>query len=569
MWAIIYEAKLVGVPEENVLHNISYIGQSLPKYKKFNTAEEVFKNRKLQHNSLALREPKELGFMNALRIFGNDAFDWKIVESKYVEYEEAQIWANNREKYYISQNGGIMRDMDKKLNQTFNLQSGGQGDPNKIFECIQARSNKAWNKFINHLDEFNKKNRNIKVQSDYICNDGYPLGQTIITVRAGNMLNSINSEERKRILDNFPGWTWNIIEDKFEKFYTELCKYKQEYHDCNVPQDYITESDYKLGAYLNKVRQGQYVKDFPRRKQRLDDLGVTWHPQEERREKTWKQVKDELSVFYKDNKHSNVPRSTPLGQIVSHIRSRQDFVKDNPERLEFLKSINFIWNVRVHHEEEEWLEFWSHMEKFYQEHEHSNVPNDYKSDYDDYPLGSRCNSIRNANQFMNDNKKKQQLEEIGFSWHPQQEIRDESWEKFLKELLKYYEVNKHCKVPYNKITDDGSEYGYRLGQTVSTVRNKKIYLTGNSERENSEREQKLNDIGFIWSPFDEAWNNFLKNLKDYIKKNVSCKNITRNTEWPNGYKLGEKIKSIKSKKQIFIKDKPDRKNLLIKLGLKL
>jgi len=567
MWAIIYEAKLVDVPEENVLHNISYFGQSLPKYKKFNSAEEVLKNRKLQHNSLALREPKELGFMNALRIYGIDAFDWIIVESKYVEYEqyeEAQLWADNREKYYISQNGGIMRDMDKKLNQTFNLQSGGQGDPNKIFECIQARSNKAWNTFINHLDEFNKENGNIKVQYDYICNDRYPLGQTIISVRAGNMLNSINSEERKRILDNFPGWTWNIIEDKFEKFYTELCKYKDEYHDCNVPLYYITESGYRLGEYLNKVRQGQYVKDFPRRKQRLDDLGVTWHPQEERREKTWEQVKDELSVFYKVNKHSNVPQYTPLGNIVSHIRSRQGFVKDNPERLEFLKSIDFIWNVREVLEEESWLEFWSYMEKFYNVHNHSNVPNDYKCD-DGYALGSRCNSIRNANQYMNDNKKKQQLEEIGFSWHPQQERRDESWEKFLKELLIYHKVNGHCKVPYDYKCDDG----YKLGQTLSTVRNKKIYLTGNSDCENSCREEKLNEIGFIWSPFDEAWNNFLKNLKDYIKNNGSCNNITRNIEWPNDYKLGEKIKGIKSQSQLFIKNKPDRKKLLIELGLKL
>lgn len=556
MWAIIYEAKLVGVPEENVLHNISYIGQSLPKYKKFNTAEEVFKNRKLQHNSLALRKPKELGFMNALRIFGNDAFDWKIVESKYVEYEEAQIWANNREKYYISQNGGIMRDMDKKLNQTFNLQSGGQGDPNKIFECIQARSNKAWNKFINHLDEFNKKNGNIKVQSDYICNDGYPLGQTIITVRAGNMLNSINSEERKRILDNFPGWTWNIIEDKFEKFYTELCKYKQEYHDCNVPQDYITESDYKLGAYLNKVRQGQYVQDFPKRKQRLDELGLTWYPQEERREKTWEQIKDELQKYYNEHGNSNVPVDSELGRFISHIRSRQDFVKDNPERLEFLKSINFSWNVKVVQEEESWLEFWTHMKKFYQDEKHSNVPNHFKCPEDDYQLGSRCNSIRNANQYMKDINKRYQLEEIGFSWDP----LCDKWEKFWKELSKYHKDNGHCKVPYNEITVDG----YRLGQALITVRHKKIYLTGYPNRE-----EKLNEIGFIWSPFDKAWNDFLEHLKDYIKNNGSCENITRNTEWPNGYKLGEKIKSIKSKKQIFIKDKPDRKNLLIKLGLKL
>ena len=213
LWAIIYEVKLVGVCQENVLYNISYFGQSLPKYKNFDTPEEVLKNRILQHCSLAHREDKELGFMNVLRIYEPDAFEWKIVESKYHEYEEAQKCADNREKYYIEQNGGIMRDMDKKLNQTFNLQSGGRGDPKKIFESLEARSNKKWHKFKIHLQEFFEKEGNINILSSYICDDKYKLGQTMVSVRGGNMINFINSEERKEFLDTFPGWTWNIIEE--------------------------------------------------------------------------------------------------------------------------------------------------------------------------------------------------------------------------------------------------------------------------------------------------------------------------------------------------------------------
>ena len=39
-----------------------------PPDKKFNSPEEVLENRKNQHNSLANRKPKELGFMNVLQI---------------------------------------------------------------------------------------------------------------------------------------------------------------------------------------------------------------------------------------------------------------------------------------------------------------------------------------------------------------------------------------------------------------------------------------------------------------------------------------------------------------------
>jgi len=555
MWAIIYEAKLVGVCEENVLCNISYFGQSLPKYKKYSTPEEVLKKRNLQHCSLALREDKELGFMNVLRIYGPDAFEWKIVESKYDEYEEAQKWADNREKYYIEQNGGIMRDMDKKLIQTFNLQSGGQGDPKKIFESLEARSNKKWYKFKIHLQEFYRKKGNINILSSYVCDDKYKLGQTVVSVRGGNMIHFINSEERKEFLDNFPGWTWNINNELFDKFYTELCKYKDEYGDCNVPQVYITEQDYLLGSILNAVRQGRYIKDFPERKQKLDELGVSWHPQAEYHDETWEKIKDELLAYYVNNGNSNVPLDSQLGKYVGHIRCRQDFIKDNPERLTFLKSINFSWNVKVDQEEESWLEFWTHMVKFYTENEHSDVPATFKCEKDKYALGSRCVSIRHNNQYMNDLSKKQQLEEIGFSWSP----LDDNWDKFWKEICKYKTKHLDCKVDGGYTTSSG----YRLGQTVSTVR-KGIYI-----KNFPERKKQLNEIGFIWNVFDKAWDKFLEHLIEYMKNNNdSCKNITKTYVSPDKYKLGSSINNIKSREQ-FIKNKPERKAILQKLGVQI
>lgn len=554
LFVIIYEARLINIDEDDPLYDAPYIGQSLPTHKKFNTPEDVLNNRKKQHISLSNNADKELGFMAALKKYGRDAFEWKILEYKYLTYVEGQKWANERETYYIEINGGILKDMDNRFYQTLNLTKGGQGNPRCIYECIESRSNKQWHKFITHLEGYDKKNDNINIPSKYICDDGYPLGQNIISVRGGNMVN-YNNSRKEELLNKFPDWIWDIKADKYRIFYNELSKYKDENGHCNVPQDYITLDGYKLGNILNKVRQGQYIKYNPSRKDELTKLGVCWKPQKEARDNTWDYIQEQLLLYYIENSDSNVPSNTELGKQVGHIRQRKDFVKDNPERLEFLESINFSWNVRIDEEEESWLEFWLHMKKFYEDNKHCKVPATFKCNEDDYALGSRCVSIRHNNQYMNDINKRRQLEEIGFSWDP----LGDTWEKFWKEICKYKKDNGHCKVPDKFVTDEG----YRLGQTVVTVR-KGTYLSGFPKRK-----KLLDDIEFIWSVFDKAWDEFLKQLINYMKNNQdSCENITNKYISPDKYKLGDRIRNIKSREQ-FIKNNPERKAILIILGLKI
>jgi hypothetical protein len=552
-FAIIYEALLINIDEYDPLYGVKYIGQSIPRYKQFNTPEDVLNNRKRRHIYLSIRDPKELGLMAALKKYGEDAFEWKILEYVYLTYIEGQKWANERETYYIKINGGVLKDMDNRFNQTLNLTKGGKGDPRSIYECIESRSNKSWHKFITHLEEYKKKYGDIKVPSKYICDDSYPLSQNIISVRGGNMVN-YNNSRKEELLNKFPNWTWDIKVDKYTIFYNELSKYKDENGHCNVPQDYITLERYNLGNILNRIRQGQYIKYNLNRIDELTKLGVCWKPQKETRDTTWDYIQEQLLLYYNENGHSNVPRDyNKLGSYVGHIRSRQSFVKDNPERLQFLESINFSWNVRIDEEEESWLVFWYHMKKFYEDNKHCRVPNAFKCNEDDYALGSRCTSIRHANQYMNDINKRRRLEEIGFSWDP----LGDTWEKFWKEICKYKKDNGHCKVPDKFVTEEG----YRLGQTVVTVR-KGTYLSGFPKRK-----KLLDDIEFIWSVFDKAWDEFLKQLINYMKNNNdSCENITRNYVSHDGYKLGSRINNIKSRQQ-FIKNEPERKAILKILGL--
>ncbi len=125
-FAIIYEALLINIDEYDSLYGVRYIGQSIPRCKQFNTPQDVLNNRKRQHISVSIREDKELGLMAALKKYGEDAFEWKILEHVYLPYVEGQKWANERETYYIEINGGVLKDMHYRFNHTLNHTKGGK-----------------------------------------------------------------------------------------------------------------------------------------------------------------------------------------------------------------------------------------------------------------------------------------------------------------------------------------------------------------------------------------------------------------------------------------------------------
>lgn len=560
MWAIIYQAKLSNISDDNVLKDKVYIGQSIPQLI-INEPEKILQRRRKQHFDASIRSNKKIGFMPLLKLHGNKAFDWIILEKKVGDVSKdsfiiLQEWANEREKYYIKLNGGVLKDINKKLIQTLNLTSGGQGDPKCIYECRIARSNYCWHQFITHLTNYKEKNGHINIINTYICDDGYKLGNQIVSVRCGTMLEFF--KERREILNNFEGWTWNIIDNKWQKFYDEIVKYKKQYGNCDVPQCYETEDQFKLGLKCSNIRQGQFITGYPERENLLTELGFKWCPLDELKNKTWDSIESYLQTFFNTYDHSNIPQNSitddgfPIGHYITHIRSRNDFIKNDIYRIKFLESINFSWNVRVDTEEDSWNKFYKYIVDYKDIEGHCNVTSTYIC-IDGYKLGSICNSIRHKNQYMNDPIKKQLLEKIDFSW----DLLLDKWIEFKNHILEYKNKFKNCKVIDGFITDDG----YRLGQTVITVRH------GTYINNFPDRKLFLDGIGFIWSIHDKSWNDFIEHLNEYIVTFKNC-NIKRNYISLDGYKLGGNIHNIKTREQ-YIKNKPERKKQLLDLGLNI
>jgi hypothetical protein len=113
----------------------------------------------------------------------------------------------------------------------------------------------------------------------------------------------------------------------------------------------------KLGHRVHGIRSREdFVKDHPERRAELDALGFVWDDMERRWEEVlaallaYQEVHGDLEVPHAFAVPSEVPWpeeawGMKLGHRVNNIRSKEDYVKDHPERRAELDALGFRWSA--------------------------------------------------------------------------------------------------------------------------------------------------------------------------------------------------------------------------------
>jgi superfamily II DNA or RNA helicase len=100
-----------------------------------------------------------------------------------------------------------------------------------------------------------------------------------------------------------------------------------------------------------------------------------------------------------------------------------------------------------------------------------------------------------------------------------------SWDEWYGRLKLYKEREGHCRVPPRHV-----ENSFRLGGWISKQRSSKDALS-------EERQQRLDELGFVWDPFEADWDEGFNRLEAYKEREGHCRVPDDHKE--NGFRLGQ------------------------------
>ena len=272
-----------------------------------------------------------------------------------------------------------------------------------------------------------------------------------------------------------------------------------------IPSDYKTKSNYPLGAWAANQRhyyniESKYLDN--KGKQRLEDLGFIWS--------RWEFKFNELLKYKKLYGNCNVPDKhitefeVDLGAWV--IRQRAKFKNGTLERekIKKLNEVSFVWDFKLENFEKGWQRGFSELTNFKDAFGHCRVSHDFVT-ASNFELGRWVASQRGYNQKGSlDKEKFRKLNKIGFIWN----VEDALWSQGFEELLNYKNNFGNCIIKTTYVTKSG----FKLGSWATNQR-----VSYNANRLSDERQKKLNQIGFIWSLFEQRWEAGFNELLKYIE----------------------------------------------------
>ena len=242
----------------------------------------------------------------------------------------------------------------------------------------------------------------------------------------------------------------------------------------------------------------------------LDALRFVWSMPEWR----WQCVLQSLVAYKKLHGDLQVPKAfvvpseapwpkdawgVKLGHRVHNIRSRGDFVKDEPERRAELDALGFVWDDL----ERRWEEMRDALAVYKELHGDLQVTRAFVVPAEaPWPkeawgmkLGKRVNGIRAKEHYVKDEpERRAELDALGFVW----DDLERRWEETRDTLAVYKEVHGDLQVTRAFVVPSEAPWpkeawGMKLGSRVNDIRAQEHYV-----KDEPERRAELDAMGFRW-----------------------------------------------------------------------
>ena len=272
--------------------------------------------------------------------------------------------------------------------------------------------------------------------------------------------------------------------------------YYEHHHNLDVPYTFKTndgyseaENGYNLGRWIRYQRT--IYDELPvAEKNKLKDIGFYCSVHD----KNWDNNYKLLLKYYKKNKNISISYSyvtkdgVALGKWLYSQRSRFDELSDDKKSR--LLKLGLVSSLR----DTSWDSHYELAKNFYLKNGHLRIPQSFVTsdgltwDENGFHLGRWIFIMRERFEHLSD-KRKNKLNEIGFSLNAQ----DEVWNQRFELAQIFYERNCNLKIPQSFKTFNGYDYhpdGIRLGAWIYTQRSKFPNIS-------LQRQQKLFGNGMI------------------------------------------------------------------------
>ena len=411
------------------------------------------------------------------------------------------------------------------IGPAINLDKLTQSIDVEILECLGI----SWDHWFGLLQKFKRREGNCHVSRDH-TEDGKKLGIWATNIRNKKILCSEGQLNRL----NSIGFSWNPLDERWEKLFAALNDFKQANGHCRVSQKY-KHGPLNLGTWIATQRKNKGELSLGQ-VERLDSIGFIWDPITAQ----WEESFEALKAFHKREGHCRVPRKIKtdglkLGIWASNIRKRKD--KLTPMQIDQLHSIGFCWD----HDEEQWEEAFEALKVFHKREGHCKVAQLFKTG--GLKLGSWVARQRHPKNGLSADKISR-LNQLGFIWDP----FAEQWEEAFEALKAFHKREGHCRVVARTVIN-----GFKLGSWVSLQRSKKSQLSANQI-------DRLDSLGYTWDPHAQLWEESFIALQEFLKREGHCR-VSQSFE-ADGVKLGAWVSKQRQKKASLSPDRIKRLNSL-------
>ncbi len=278
---------------------------------------------------------------------------------------------------------------------------------------------------------------------------------------------------------------WDPWEQEWQEKYQQLLQYSKENGNTKVPREHP-----KLGTWVVIQRRQRALNRLTEERiQLLESIDFTWHSKDE----LWNENYLKLKEYIKVNGHSKVPNNYPvIGSWVCTQRKEKRSSRMSLDRIQMLNEIEFTWDPA----EEEWQDYYSKLKKYIKQNGHANVPNRYPE------IGawvSRQRESKKRGRLIQEHVLL--LEKVGFIWDP----IEEEWKRNYCQLKQYIQENNHTKIHFRYPILNRWTHRQREDKKSGKLTESRIKL--------------LEDIGFVWDPLVQEWQEQYQLLKQYFRNN--------------------------------------------------